>query len=74
MANSVFPVPVGPKKKKEAIGCPALLNPDLDSKIEPATVEIQWSWPITLWFNTSSMVLSFCFSSSFSLPAGIPRD
>jgi hypothetical protein len=41
LANSVLPVPVGPKKKKEAIGCPALLNPDLDSKTEPEIVAMQ---------------------------------
>ncbi|MNF01190.1 hypothetical protein D3C80_2001450 [compost metagenome] len=36
-ANSVFPVPVGPRKKKEPIGCPGFVNPERDSKMASAT-------------------------------------
>ncbi|MNY15263.1 hypothetical protein D3C86_1484660 [compost metagenome] len=71
-ANSVFPVPVGPRKKKEPIGCPGLVNPERDSNMASETTFTAWSWPITLFFNVFSMSSKRSRSSDFTFPAGIP--
>ena len=62
LLNSVFPTPVGPKKRKLAIGLFGSLRPVLDLLIESATVLIAISWPIIFSLRLFSSFKSFSFS------------
>ena len=71
-ANSVFPVPVGPKKKKEPIGCSGLFIPLRDSRMASVTERIALSCPTTRWRKISSILSNRSFSSARIFPIGIP--
>ena len=63
MATSVLPTPVGPRKRKEAIGLSVFLNSILARLKAEATSLTASSWPIILWCIFTSKFKSFLVSS-----------
>nr|ACN25977.1 unknown [Zea mays] len=49
LASSVFPTPVGPRKRNEPVGCCGLPRPALDLSTASATALTASVWPTTLW-------------------------
>ena len=72
LLSSVFPTPVGPRKRNDPIGFLGSFSPTLDLRMESATAFIAAFCPITRWLNTFSIDRSFSFSSAIILSTGIP--
>ena len=62
LARSVLPVPVGPTKRKLAMGRSWFERPERLRRIASATAETASSWPTTSLRSDFSMRRSFCFS------------
>src|SRR5580704_13827957 len=71
-ANSVFPTPVGPRKRNDPIGLLVSDNPARLRRTAFATRSSASSCPTTRCLNRSSMCTSFCASPSSKRPTGMP--
>ena len=71
-ASSVFPTPVGPRKRNEPIGRFGSLMPARARTTASATARTASSWPTTRWWSSSSRCRSFCSSPSISFVTGMP--
>ena len=71
-ASSVFPTPVGPRKRKEPIGLPGSLMPAFDRMIASVTRVTPSSCPMTRLCSSSSRCSVLLRSDSFNFATGIP--
>ena len=71
LLSSVFPTPVGPKKRKLANGLLGSFRPVLDLLMESATALIALSWPIIFSLRIDSRLKSLSFSDWFKFCTGI---
>ena len=71
-ASSVFPTPVGPRKRKLPIGRFGSESPARERRSAFATASTASSWPITRSCRRSSMWISFSTSPSISFETGMP--
>ena len=71
-ASSVFPTPVGPRKRKVPIGRFISFNPDRERRIALVRTLIASPWPITLPANSSSIFIRRILSFSSIRERGIP--
>src|ERR1051325_9221216 len=71
-ASSVFPTPVGPRKRNEPMGRRASWSPARARRTASETTRTASSWPTTRACRRSSMWTSFCTSPSSSRETGMP--
>lgn len=72
LASSVFPTPVGPRKRKLPMGRFGSFRPALARRMASATALMASSCPTTRLWSSSSSLKSFSLSPSRSLDTGIP--
>ena len=72
LPNSVFPTPVGPKKRNEPIGRLPSRSPERDNLMAFANLLTASSCPIRRLCMYSSIFISFSDSFSTSLVVGMP--
>ncbi len=72
LQSSVFPTPVGPRKRNEPLGRLGSANPARERRTALETALTASDWPITRWCNASSMRISLSRSPSSILFTGIP--
>ncbi|MPM66022.1 hypothetical protein SDC9_112926 [bioreactor metagenome] len=72
LANSVFPTPVGPKKRKDPIGRFGDWRPARERKTAFVTLSTASSWPMTRLCSVSSNFRSLSLSPSTSFVTGMP--
>ena len=65
LLSSVFPTPVGPRKRKLANGLFGSFRPVLDLLMESATALIALSWPMIFSLSIDSRLKSLSFSDWF---------
>ena len=71
-ASSVFPTPVGPRKRNDPIGLLGSLIPALERMIASVTSSTPSSWPMTLLWSSSARWSVLFLSLSFNFATGIP--
>ena len=71
-ASSVFPTPVGPKKRKEPIGFVGSFIPAFERRMASQTFSTASSCPMSLLWISASRCKTFERSDSFSFVTGMP--